>query len=340
MGEVRLRYALLDGQLACIDDFSAYRGSANRPDSLTCPECDKKVIMKLSPALIVADHFAHYADSDCPLQKPGESARHFNAKMKMASILRAARSLAVQFSCRKCGQPQAVATFPQFDSAHTELKIQSRRPDISLFSNGVLAGCVEIYHQCRMNQERIQDMSKTGKPWFEVSVQGAESWCKTQTKSKIDLTMDAVQSDVTAPRYSEHCDTCQNAIQEKAQALKDPAFWPQVYQQTKWQVACPDRAQKPDEIIRRKCDDLIAMINIGSDEAVRQMNAMFIPPADSDFAFLLENLAAMDRANLIKSAAIGLALGMTSEEAAHMAVMNYLKRQKAKMVTPAPALLF
>lgn len=223
--KVRLRYAMRENDMVNIREFEEFRGKKDHPKGLTCPECERPVMARLSPEQKMRDHFAHYPDSECALKETGERSDHLNAKFYVAAQLRKYRKLALGFKCFACASHYPFLKFADYDRVCPETKIGNRRPDISCFNGASPVGSVEIYLTSRVQTERAADLNGVGVPWFEMPTSGVhpQYWNPAAfqlDKSNDTAIIDARAAGVMYPAVPAFCDPCVHRYPEKVRRVR------------------------------------------------------------------------------------------------------------------------
>lgn len=169
-----LDWALVDGKPVHAGTFV---GIADRPAAV-CPCCGEPVVWKAGE--VVAPHVAHRPGSLCATTNP-ETAEHYNAKMRMADLLGARRSVRIATKCR-AGHP-IVATWNvgMWTRAVPEMRVGNRRPDVVLVKdsdsgNDFEVAAVEVLRSHAVDQEKAEDLAALGLRWVEVTAAVALAW--------------------------------------------------------------------------------------------------------------------------------------------------------------------
>jgi hypothetical protein len=207
--QVKLRYALRGGQPVGVKVFEHLAGSEYRPDDLYCPECEKRVMVKLSPENKITNHFAHYPDSECPLRESGETAYHLNAKIYLAERLRERRNAALVFRCGVCENHYPYLEINDYDEVRPELKVGKRRPDISCLQASQPIGAAEIWHSHAVTFEKQYDLNATGLAWFEIPALNVHPRNFSFTFRQDVLSIDAQGAGITYPKPPVVCEVCE-----------------------------------------------------------------------------------------------------------------------------------
>ena len=223
---VLLRYAIKDGKPVGVTAFDHLRGIEGGREDLYCPECEGRVTVRLSPEHKKRDHFAHLPDSTCALRNGGESAIHQNAKFYLADQLRRFRSASLIVRCAGCQNDFHYLKFPEYDSVETELKLNSRRPDISCLHAGQTVAAAEICHTNAVNFTRRVDLDSYRIAWFEIPALNVHPKFLRFVDSAAMLGIDASGAGVTYPVPPKYCDVCEarNQRRQAAQQGRDLAY--------------------------------------------------------------------------------------------------------------------
>ncbi|MEO6879225.1 MAG: competence protein CoiA family protein, partial [Gemmatimonadaceae bacterium] len=140
-----------------------------------CPQCDRRVTLKLGDVL--RHHAAHASGDVCAATHP-ETALHLNCKFALAEALRAhagpdARCSVIR-RCSGAGQGSCDETLiTPWMSAWDEVLVEhrvgdSRRPDIVLLRHGAPVGAVEVVVSNAVSVEKALVLADLGVPWAEV----------------------------------------------------------------------------------------------------------------------------------------------------------------------------
>jgi hypothetical protein len=169
-GNVKLAWALVDGQLAHISDFRAAPHGL-RPLA-QCEACGASLTMRLGTTN--AHHYAHRSTARCPLTAP-ETARHYNSKHALATKLKSAEVLCVVAKCSysrgsvSCSEDLTAVAAEGWDEVLVESFIDPVRPDIVLLRGGVPALAIEVRATHAISETKAVRLADLLLPWIEVN---------------------------------------------------------------------------------------------------------------------------------------------------------------------------
>jgi len=135
---------------------------AKKSSSYICPSCNKEVIPKQGTKN--RHHFAHKAQNNCNyFERPSESDLHYNAKLKVAEILRSGKSITFVCSCETHKLPPETIQLIENESVVTEFRSKdgSYIADIAILHNDIPRVIIEIKHTHTTTTKRPE-------PWYEV----------------------------------------------------------------------------------------------------------------------------------------------------------------------------
>lgn len=184
-GEVRLRWALVDGERV-----EAMRFVDVHPDERPvghCPCCGERIRWQAGKKWREHNgptpHVAHLPESTCPTLTSGESAEHFNAKFDLADKLSTMQELEAAWFC-VCASFRKGVVAQGWASVTVEHRSQqtTRVPDVALLnSDGSILLAVEIVHTHAVDSAKAADYAAADIPWIEVSVSDVVQWQPTST---------------------------------------------------------------------------------------------------------------------------------------------------------------
>ena len=184
-GEVRLRWALVDGERV-----EAMRFVDVHPDERPvghCPCCGERIRWQAGKGWREHNgptpHVAHLPESTCPTLTSGESAEHFNAKFDLADKLSTMQELKATWFC-VCASFRKGVVAQGWASVTVEHRSQqtTRVPDVALLnSDGSILLAIEIVHTHAVDAAKAADYAAAQIPWIEVSVSDVVQWQPTST---------------------------------------------------------------------------------------------------------------------------------------------------------------
>jgi hypothetical protein len=168
--------------------------SVGRRPSVSCPECQQPVTLKLGPER--RHHAAHRPGDECAATHP-ETALHINVKCHIAAVLEGViggtRPLMVK---RRCIGPDAAWSrkrkglvpaesrrgvcersidsvwLPAWDAIRLESSLRQAEirlvPDIVLEKDGVAIGAIEVLVSHAVDGEKAAALAALGVPWLEI----------------------------------------------------------------------------------------------------------------------------------------------------------------------------
>ena len=147
---------------------------------MTCPCAASdgtrhEVLAKAGESGKVTPHFAHLPDSTCAATNP-ETAEHYNAKMRLASILGDADGLYISARCKAGHRVACLWSARSWLSAVPEFSVGTRRPDVVLLGRDrEVIGAIEVLHSHAVDARKARDLATWGVRWIEVrSLDGAD----------------------------------------------------------------------------------------------------------------------------------------------------------------------
>lgn len=183
--------------------------------SMTCPcvgadGSRHEVIAKAGESGKVTPHFAHLPDSTCAATNP-ETAEHYNAKMRLASILSDADGLCVTAWCKSWHRVSCVWSVHSWVSVAPEFTVGTRRPDVALLdAKGEAIGAIEVLHSHAVDGRKARDLAASGLRWIEVRSLVALEW-RPERPLHIAQCDAETANDITAA-----CDQCARMAQESS----------------------------------------------------------------------------------------------------------------------------
>lgn len=169
---VKQEWALVNGDPRHVTEF-AYLAPQDRPRGI-CLECKKEVLFKCGQ--VYAHYVAHKEGRDCTAAA-GEGAEHYNAKLKLTTILRKQSSLDVVNICAGCGVVNADPIKIEYDRVELEYVHPNQlRSDIALLNNGRVVGTIEIFvsHLCEADKIAFHHRAKI--PCIEIHASYVDKW--------------------------------------------------------------------------------------------------------------------------------------------------------------------
>lgn len=204
-GEVKLEYALRGDSLLHISYFDHLRGiEKGRPTDLNCSECAAAVVPVLG--FEVSDHYRHLSATTCGLG--GESALHFNAKISLAQKMSEYRRASLIYRCRACSNFYPFLEIGPYNRVEPEIKIASRRPDITCFSDAAVVGLAEILKTHAVSFEKKNELNALGCPWFEIPAINVHRQYFKFIQGADVLSIDATGAGITYPLVPNICEVC------------------------------------------------------------------------------------------------------------------------------------
>lgn len=254
--KVHLRYALRDRRAVSVKkyDYLRDRPHSDRPDDLICPECENRVMLKLSRERKIADHFAHYPDSDCPLRDAGETAFHLNAKIYMADRLAEFHNAALIYNCAMCRSDSTYLSIRDYDEVRPEMKLGRRRPDVSCLQGGEAVGAAEIFHTNAVSTERKYDLDASKIAWFEIPALGVHPQHFRFTEGADTLSIDARGAGVIYPKPPLICKVCEAREKQRAKAIEAKAAYDRDRLLAMQSIPLPDQLALSEEKTRALVD--------------------------------------------------------------------------------------
>lgn len=201
-----------DGQPRCASWFVGIE-PRERP-SMTCPcvgadGSRHEVIAKAGESGKVTPHFAHTPDSSCAATNP-ETAEHYNAKMRVASVLSDADGLWIAARCKSGHRVECLWSVHSWASVAPEFAVGTRRPDVALLNAGrECIGAIEVLHTHAVDGRKARDLAASGLRWIEVRSVVALEW-RTERPLHIAQCDNETANDITAA-----CDECARMTQEQ-----------------------------------------------------------------------------------------------------------------------------
>jgi hypothetical protein len=148
---------------------------------MTCPCAASdgtrhEVLAKAGESGKVTPHFAHLPDSSCAATNP-ETAEHYNAKMRLASILGDADGLYISARCKAGHRVACLWSARSWLSAVPEFSVGTRRPDVVLLGRDrEVIGAIEVLHSHAVDARKARDLATWGVRWIEVRSIVALEW--------------------------------------------------------------------------------------------------------------------------------------------------------------------
>jgi hypothetical protein len=151
----------------------AHLPPTRRPPAF-CPVCRERVWMKLGPRK--RHHYAHAVEhSTCAATTP-EGALHLAAKLHLASVLEALRSLRISRLCHRspndlslpCRAAEISDWIDGWDEVRVEHAIPSIRADLMLLAGGRPIGAIEVRATHAVDEGKAGRYRDLGVPWIEV----------------------------------------------------------------------------------------------------------------------------------------------------------------------------
>lgn len=157
-----------------------------------CPACGEEVVVRATAN--ITPHFAHKS-GDCIATSSPESDRHYRTKMHLYHELRresgSGKALELSIPCRngarwggpkQCKSRRVVKWLERgWVDCKVEAKMDSRRPDLTLFLPGGSRVFIEVAASNVVKTSRARDLSSTSRGWIEVDARrdlysGASPW--------------------------------------------------------------------------------------------------------------------------------------------------------------------
>lgn len=208
-----------DGQPRCASWFVGI-DPRERP-SMMCPcvgadGSRHEVIAKAGESGKVTPHFAHTPDSSCAATNP-ETAEHYNAKMRIASVLSDADGLWIAARCKSGHRVECLWSVHSWASVAPEFAVGTRRPDVALL-NAVreCIGAIEVLHTHAVDGRKARDLAASGLRWIEVRSVVALEW-RTERPLHIAQCDNETANDITAA-----CDECAEAFRRNEELKNKP----------------------------------------------------------------------------------------------------------------------
>lgn len=179
---VEISVVVVGGKLALASSY-AHLLPGQRPESF-CPECGKRVILKLGDERV--HHAAHMRSEDaqrCSLASCPERIEHWRSKYYLAKILRSRSSLSFSEPCsrRSCRNRWIQVVIEGWDEVDVEIMVGRQRPDIVLLKNGEPIFAIEVFVTHAVDEEKKRDLDEFGIRWIEVNgkrslYEGTAAW--------------------------------------------------------------------------------------------------------------------------------------------------------------------
>lgn len=177
------------------------RNTATAPGAVTCPVCERPVVLKLGRKVV--HHAAHAPGDPCVVTQP-ETALHFNLKCHIAAQLAAAvgtgRPLRVTEACMvgqsglawerryhapapadylrhewladPCEERRERVWLEAWDRVELERRVGDERaariPDVVLYRSGIVVGAIEVFHSHAVDDAKAETLAALEVPWVEV----------------------------------------------------------------------------------------------------------------------------------------------------------------------------
>lgn len=184
--DVKLRFCLVEDKIHDVSDF-AHLSPKQRPEAF-CPECENKLVLKLSNSETPksrAHHAAHKAENQfCSLSSP-EGILHFNTKRYIYEQLKLGKRLFIKQYCsgwalpgykRNCsawGKPsRPYLLLEDWDDVQMERSVHNLRPDIVLYRKNQPVAAIEICVTHAIDEAKKEKLREIGLPWVEVKADG------------------------------------------------------------------------------------------------------------------------------------------------------------------------
>lgn len=175
-GEVRLRWALVDGERV-----EAMRFVDVHPDERPvghCPCCGERIQWKAGAEITA--HVAHLGGAACSTVTSSESEDHLNAKLDLADALAALPQLEAARVCQCQSSSRRVDVVAQ---GWTRVAMEHRSPrttrvpDVALLDEaGAILLAIEVVHTHAVDAAKAADYAAAQIPWIEVSVEEVATW--------------------------------------------------------------------------------------------------------------------------------------------------------------------
>lgn len=188
---------------------------------MTCPCAASdgtrhEVLAKAGESGKVTPHFAHLPDSTCAATNP-ETAEHYNAKMRLASILGDADGLYISARCKAGHRVACLWSARSWLSAVPEFSVGTRRPDVVLLGRDrEVIGAIEVLHSHAVDARKARDLATWGVRWIEVRSLVALEW-------RSERPLHIAQCDIeTANDITAACDQCAEAFRRNEELKNQP----------------------------------------------------------------------------------------------------------------------
>lgn len=201
---VQLEYALLDNQGEPVNIHQVHSIS-NFRQRFFCPACHGLLTVRLGKVKV--HHFAHRPEQRdyCAFADGGESVFHYNVKCYVAQMLRSHRRFAIRYlKCHGCGTEESQRYILREEvNVGLEVRIGPYLADVGLSDANGPYCAVEIYHQHRTEDEKIQYFEQNSIRYLELYAASMVKWTPDQP-----LTSEHIHA--TNIRRVDHyqCDTC------------------------------------------------------------------------------------------------------------------------------------
>lgn len=165
-----LAWVIVEEALRHVSDFAELKPRL-RPRA-TCPVCEERLTLKLGRR--VSHHAAHRAGAHCRAAHP-ETAVHLNCKFHLARELSGAAELTIRRTCSgdsalaPCDAMQDATWVSGWDRVEVEMRLGTRRPDLTLFAGSEVVGAIEVCVTNAIDAARAADLDRLGVTWIEVS---------------------------------------------------------------------------------------------------------------------------------------------------------------------------
>lgn len=188
-GEVRLRWALVDGERV-----EAMRFVDVPPDERPvghCPCCNERIRWQAGNRWREHNgptpHVAHLGGAACSTVTSSESEDHLNAKLDLADALAALSQLEAARVCQCQSSSRRVDVVAQ---GWTRVAMEHRSPrttrvpDVALLNEaGAILLAIEVVHTHAVDAAKAADYVAAQIPWIEVSVEEVATWLLCPTSA-------------------------------------------------------------------------------------------------------------------------------------------------------------
>jgi hypothetical protein len=190
MSNVKQEWGLVDGEPHYVYEYADLEPK-DRPIG-KCLECGSDVLFKIGK--VISSYVAHKQLNGACMAAQGEGAEHYNAKLRLASILRQTNSIKVLRTCSWCGvlngsEPR-IFSFDRvkLEYLHERTKpIDRIFPDITL--DQVSIAFRRVCSKVGIVDFRLHDLRHTAASWLRM--QGADIHTVAQLLGHKDLRMAA-----------------------------------------------------------------------------------------------------------------------------------------------------